>query len=242
MSRHHCFIAGVVMFVVNAFTFTAATAAPIVIHDEAIHGDLSNRSGAPGDASGLPTDLGVLTSGPGGAFQDYRVIARTDVGAADFFTIEIGTGNQLQSILFTDITFDNPSTGDNGMFLGISSGDTFANSRSQFNNPDFTGRFGPQAGDNWLGGALIGRTVEGTDILPTILGNANFGLITLSAPLGPGEYTFAAQQTGAQNAYTFDFGVVGVTAIPEPSTWMALTLGGSIMAWRQCRRRSSPMS
>ncbi|MEM1227332.1 MAG: PEP-CTERM sorting domain-containing protein [Planctomycetota bacterium] len=211
-----------------------AFAAPIVLYDESATGDLSNRSGAPNDSPGTPTQLGLLAPGSGGALQEYRVIGNTDAGAADFFTIDIGIGSELQAITFTDITYANPASNDNGMFLAVSSGATFANSRSEFNNPNFTGRFGPPVGANWLGGALIGRAVEGSDILPTILGNANFGAITLDAPLGPGQYTFVAQQTGDPNSYTFDFQVASVTAIPEPGSLAALAIGIASMA---CRRR-----
>ncbi|MEM6366123.1 MAG: hypothetical protein AAF745_16960, partial [Planctomycetota bacterium] len=128
-------------------------AAVIVLHDESVNGDLSDNSGGTNLAfpdpmpGGTPTQLGMLAPGSGGAIQQHRVTGTTDTGAGDFFTIEIGSGNQLREILFSF------SGGDNALFAAISSGDTFANSYDDLNwdgGASFATFTGVPAGSNWL--------------------------------------------------------------------------------------------
>lgn len=217
-----------------------ATAATIILYDEAISGDLSNIAGTLDDP-GSPTQLGVLPPGVGGAFQDYRLIGRTDIGAGDFFTIEIGAGNQLHSILLTDITYDNPATTDAGFFLAIADGNTFPNSYAEINeNPAGFPVIGSTDTTGWIGGSVIGRLQEGIDILPLITTGLGFGFPPGRAPpLGPGQYTFLLQQTGARNNYTLDFGVASATAIPEPSALVCLAVGAAAIL---ARRRATVVS
>lgn len=205
------------------FAFAGSLSAEVV-YDEASMGDLS-------DESVLPTDLGFFMPGAGGATRANSIVGRTDTGASDVFTFEIGMGHQLDSLVLA-----NYELGDNAMFVAIARGEEFPNEHFEINDPSFDPGFGPTS--NWLGGRVIGRSQQGQDVLG-LIGDSDVTRIGsgFTSPLGPGRYSFYLQQTGPQNLYTLDFNV-SATAVPEPSSALAACLmvaGG--MGYRRFKRR-----
>ena len=186
-------------------------------------GDLS-------DDNTLPTDLGFFPSGAGGASQTSSVLGQTDSGSADIFTFRIATGNVLNEIVLA-----NYAEGDAAMFVAIASGDEFPNSYEEINDPFFADT------DAWLGGTTAGDLDFGMDILERMsLGSvAGTGF---DVPLEAGQYTFYIQQTGPLNLDTLDFNV-SATAVPEPSSLLALSLAtlGFVGYGRAKRRRAEKL-
>ncbi len=215
-----------------------AAAAPVIVYDEAISGDLSNISGAEFDP-GSPTQLGLLSSAPGGATQEYRLLGTTDSGTGDFFTIEIGAGDRLTAISLNDMQYVAPTT-DDAFFLGLAVGSTFPHDYFEINSLVVGAGTFPNGYDisDWIGGSTIGLSDIGDDILPLLYrpidGTAQ---IIPAAPLEAGAYTFLLQQTGTAN--TFDLGF-RVTAVPEPSSLIGLAVGTAAVALRRRRAERRP--
>lgn len=190
-----------------------------VVFDEASFG------GDWSDDNTEPTDLGFFVPGAAGAVMANSVIGQTDSGAPDIFTFEIATGNVLQSLILASYEM-----GDAAMFVAIAEGDQFPNDYFEINDESFADT------SSWLGGSTVGPSDVGTDVL------ARMGSIGLGSgytpPLGAGTYTFYLQQTGPLTQYTLDFNVSSASAVPEPSTTLALTaLAFAGVGYRRLRRK-----
>jgi hypothetical protein len=204
---------------------TSPSLSAAVVHDEASMGDLS-------DDNLNPTNLGFFAPGAGGSLQANSVLGSTDSGAADIFTFEIGTGNQL-----TSLTLANYALGDAAMFVAIAAGDYFPNDYNEINDPFFADT------SAWLGGRAVGEFEEGKDIL-ALIGNSTVTQIGSGfvPPLGAGKYTFYIQQTGPLNLYTLDFNVAAITAVPEPpslATCFAVTAAACVYRRRKSGRANA---
>jgi hypothetical protein len=110
----------------------------------------------------------------------------------DYFTIKIGTGQTLASIVVDPKT----KIGNRLSFIGVETG-------KQVNTD-------PEGGDpsQLLGWDHFGKADFGKDILPRICTGA--GAIGCTPPLGPGSYSFWVQETTSCNChYRFIFNVTG---------------------------------
>ena len=182
-----------------------STAFADLMWDEAIDGDLS------GDYLN-PTQL--FTKGVNNHVIFTTVGANPDQDR-EYFTFTIAEGYQL-SALILDVFETDPET--NLGFIGVAEGSVFPTPPT---NADPTAL---------LGYALVGLADVGNDILQAIgqgAGSQNF-----SGPLGPGTYTWWAQETGPSTD-NWDLNFV-VTEIPAPGALALLGLGG--LAARRRRR------
>lgn len=169
------------------------------IHDETVNGDLANAGGA-------PTALGTLALGAS------RVIAWSAGGDRDYFSITIGAGRQLSALNLVSYI-----GADQRAFLGVQSGATFTEPPTGTNVANLLGwtHFGP--------GTLA---VAGSDILDNL--GAGPGAQGFSGALGPGTYTFWAQQLGARTDYVLEFVVV-----PAPGMGAVMLGGLAVLARRR---------
>lgn len=142
----------------------------VVVYDESVDGDLSTDNLNP---TLIDVSLGVNSISGATTFVPLD---------RDFFTIEIGAGERLDSIILSSYT-----NTDDVSFFAYSIGPIF---------PDLIG--GGLAGFELIG-ANPGSAL-GEDILDNIAGG----------PLGAGIYTFWAQETAGDVTYTFDYNVSAV--------------------------------
>jgi len=153
-------------------------------------------------------------------------------GDLDFFTLEVPTGLQLDSILVTE------TTGFAAAFLGFAAGPTLDGSPAL----DDAGRvaFANQA----LGFTLINFGSVDQNLLPELSTGLNTGQAISpvrfdgNAPLAAGDYAFVLQNRGEEIlGFTFDFQTSAVVAsVPEPAAaGILLLLGGFGMMRRQRR-------
>ncbi len=184
-----------------ALAAAPAFAAPIT-YDESIDGDLSDDRLAP---TVLALGLGI------NSFTVDVVDSNSPTGDRDYFTFNVGAGEQISSVVLRDAS--NPQGGfDAVAFLGFDSGDTFG-----FDPDTFMGSLN--------GFVLTTPDLFGTDILPAL--NSEAG--APSVPVGPGDYTFWIQQTGADlTRVSFD-----VVLTPTPTTLAPLALAGLAGARRR---------
>jgi len=172
----------------------AGSASADLMWDEAIDGDLS-------DDYLNPTQ--IFTKG-----VNNHVIFTTATGDdREYFTFTIDAGYQLSALILDGFATD-PDT--NLAFLGVAEGSVFPT--------------GPDAPDvtTLLGYGLIGLSDVGNDILQLIgLGGGAQGF---SGPLGPGTYTWWAQET-APSVDDWDLNFV-VTEIPAPGAFALLGIAG----------------
>jgi hypothetical protein len=164
-----------------------------------------------GDLSGDRLAPTAFTLDPG-----PNLISATSVsGDVEYFTVTVPAGRTLSVIRLTDyVGLDGTS------FIGVQAGATFTVPASPPPNPNtllgYT-HFGPSTlapvGDNVLDNIGTGAGAQG--FVP---------------PLGPGQYTFWAQQTGSNAAsYTFAFTLSPSPGVPVPPAFaalLALGLGG----------------
>lgn len=132
----------------------------------------------------------------------------------DYFSVTIPAGFQL-SALYLD-HYDSP---DFAAFLGIQPGPIF---------PNDPGEVGPL---DLMGFVHMGPQHIGQDLLP-IMASMGYGF---TPPLQAGVYSFWGQQI---DDYTDWVGNFVVTAVPEPSSFAVLLLGGLACF---ARRRRAPL-
>jgi hypothetical protein len=139
--------------------------------------------GVDGDLSGNQLAPTSISLDPG----SNTVTATSISGDREYFTMNVPSGFQLSAIMVNSYV----ST-DMVAFIGVQNGTTFTEPPTGTNVA------------NLLGWAHWGTANIGTDILDDI--GAGAGSQTFTPPLGAGDYTFWAQQTGANPAtYTLDF-------------------------------------
>jgi hypothetical protein len=192
-----------------------------IVFNEAINGDFS-------DNNLNPTDIGPLALG------SSTVLGSTDGPGTgpDVFSVEVVAGTYLTG-LFLEHYENLTQPQDRNMFLAVDDSDTFPNDYFEINSGNFTDT------STWLAGSVIGvnEVNAGTNILDLLArsGTTTFIGTGFEAPLGEGTYTFYVQQTRGLNDYTLSF----VTAVPEPTTTVAM-LGGLIaIGIRRYRKKSS---
>ena len=154
-----------------------------------------------GDLSGdylNPTQL--FTKG-----VNNHVLFDTVLADREYFTFEIAEGYQLDAIIVDDYVSE-----DDLAFIAVAAGSVFPTPPDA---PDVT---------TLLGYAHFGVLDLGNDILQTI--GQGPGSQTFSGSLGPGTYTWWAQETGPFSA-GIDLNFV-VTEIPAPGALALLGLGG----------------
>lgn len=134
----------------------------------------------------------------------------------EYFTLTINPGEQLAAVIV-----DAWTSVDDLSFLAVASGSVFPTPPTA-PGPDPT---------TMLGYAHFGAPDLGLDILQAI--GAGAGSQGFSGPLGPGDYTFWAQETGPNAAAaTLNFVIT-----PEPST--ALLIGAGLLGLASFRRMRS---
>ena len=182
----------------------AAVASADVVYDEAVDGDLSDDPNA-------PTAISFLSPGTS------TVIFTTDgLGDdRDIFTFNVAEGYQLTGIIL-DLFATEPAA--NLGFMGFAAGDVLGTDPLA---PDPTAL---------LGYALPGASDSGTDFF-TQMGQAA-GAQGYDGPLGAGDYTFWAQETGP-SADNWEISFV-ITPVPGPGALALVAVAG--LAGR--RRRS----
>ncbi|MBM98365.1 MAG: hypothetical protein CMJ77_04505 [Planctomycetaceae bacterium] len=217
--------------------------AAILIHDEAVSGDLSSDPANPSfsDAPNLKTlDIGTHVIS-GQAKNALDVLADPE-----YWTLMVAPQTAINAIRITE--YENSSYVDpgEGGFFGVAEGTEMTG-----NNAD-TG--------NLIGGAIVGvmsGVTVGDDILQELAAGLDFGPFSISgfgSELGEGTYTFWFQEgnatpntppeahpPGPNDAndfvdYTFEFDVVQV---PEPSAatyFVSLILLGLTPHWRRGRK------
>jgi len=174
-----------------------------VVWDEAVDGDLS-------DDWLNPTQLPTLL--PGLNTVTFSVVNSDDEvnGDRDYFTITIPAGYQMSTLDLLALSADGP---DDIAFLAIQVGNQVTV------NPNFPN---PEPLLGWM---LTQQQNVGNDILEIMIGQDNI-------PLGPGQYSFWAQQTG-QDLTTMTLGF-NIELIPSPGT---LGVAGLAMFGAMRRRR-----
>lgn len=159
------------MFVLSAGTIATAN----VIHDESLHGDLSNDRFAPS-----PFVLGMGSN---------SIIATSQAGDREFVALTIPAGLQLGAILQVSFVGEE----DGVAFAAVDDGPQFLVDPDSFSTAGMLG---------WTHfGSLI--FTPGADIMPAMgMGGGADGFVP---PLPAGTYTFWFNQTGAPTTYELDF-------------------------------------
>jgi len=162
-------------------------------------------------AFGAPSSLNIM---PGVNTIIGQIGATGATGAtngldADYFTFSLGPNQTVDSFTIDSYLLNGVAATDRA-FAGYTNA-------SAFNGQGF--------GDVFAGGELFASGAG--NILPALAGG----------DLGPGDHSFWLQQTtGSVFDYQVSFNVV--TAVPEPSSVLAMTLIGGITGVRHYRRRS----
>lgn len=176
--------------------------------------------GMDGDISGnqlAPTSIGL---DPG----SNTITATSVSGDREYFTVSVPAGFQLSALMVVSYTSVDPVA-----FIGVQNGTTFTE---------------PPTGTdpaNLLGYAHFGTGHVGTDILDDI--GAGVGSQTFTPPLGAGNYTFWAQQTGTNaSTYTLDLQLtpvpVGAPALSAGAT-LLLAMGLGLLLAAMHRRKAA---
>jgi hypothetical protein len=181
----------------------AQSAAATVIHDEGVHGDLSNDRLA-------PTNLDL-------AFATNSIIATSsNVGPdREFFTVTVPAGAFLTAINLISYV-----PGSDIAFIGAQQGNAMTVDPDA---PDPALLYG-------YAHFGVGNGTVGTNILDDICtgpGSQECGSGAVPPPLPAGNYTFWTQQTGPARTYQLDF------IVPEPGTFALLALGLGALARRR---------
>lgn len=192
-----------------------------VVYDDAVNGTASSNGSTP-----TLVDYVVGSNFVNGTVSSDAEISNT----RNFYTFVIDPGQQLDAIVLDSLSVTNPDgtpSTDRG-FLALIAGST-AQTPAQ-NTATFT--------FNNLGGGLYGPDTNaniriGDDALVFLSTGGNSGGTGFSA-IGPGNYTFVIQQTGAEvSEFSLDFQIS--TAVPEPTS--AIVLAGLGLAGLARRRR-----
>lgn len=197
-------VSGLVVF--GALGLVIHTGAAGLDYVESIDGDLSGAEDAP---TFIALELGAnIISGQTNGLPQEANDPELD---RDFFTITVGPGQTLESLVMTQYVQGNPNT---FAFMAV-------DDRVGFETLD------DAAG--YIGNALLfPDDALGEDILP-ILGEAQFDGVGFDGPLGEGDYTFWYQEVTGNTTYSFTANLV-----PEPGSAVALLLGiGGLMARRR---------
>ena len=193
-----------------ACAFLAGTASAGIMWDESIDGDISGDYMNPTQMYTVGVNNHVIFTTVGDDPDEDR----------EYFTFTIAEGYELASIVLDGFDTDPES---NLGFLGVASGTSFPTSPTA---PDVT---------QILGYALIGESDVGDDILQ-LMGQGS-GSQGFTGPLGPGSYTFWAQETGpSTDDWDLNFIVTqgSAPAVPGPGALAGL-IGIATIAGRRRR-------
>ena len=184
-----------------------AAVAADVVWDEAVDGELSDDYLA-------PTALDFA------AGSNTVIFTTDDKGDdVDIFFFNVADGLQLSGIIL-DSFVTNGDDPNNLGFMAFSAGDVLGT------NPDTPDPSG------LLGYALVFESDSGTDVFD-VMSNAG-GAQGYDGPLGPGDYTFWAQETSP----TSDDWVVTFVLTPVPAPGVLAVAGLAGLACRRRRDRS----
>ena len=195
---------------IAACAFLAGSASADLMWDEAIDGDISGDYMNPTQMYTKGVNNHVIFTTVGGNPEQDR----------EYFTFTIAEGYELVSIVLDNFDTDPES---NLGFIGVASGTSFPTPPDA---PDPT---------QLLGFALVGMADVGDDILQS-MGQAG-GSIGFTGPLGPGSYTFWAQETGpSTDDWDLNFIVTqgSAPAVPGPGALAGL-IGIATIAGRRRR-------
>jgi hypothetical protein len=160
------------------------------------------NEGIDGDLSGSMAAPTSISLDPG----SNTITATSVSGDVEYFTVSVPAGFQLSALTVVAYTSIDPVA-----FIGVQNGTTFTE---------------PPVGTNvanLLGYTHFGTAHVGTDILDDI--GAGAGSQMFTPPLGAGNYTFWAQQTGANaSTYTLDLQLT-----PAPVGAPALSAGAALL-------------
>lgn len=173
-----------------------------------------NESDFGGDFSNLPNDptqLGVLALGD--TVVNGEIITVPDADA-DLFTFTIDANQKLDAIILDSLDGDRH-------FFGFDDGNT-----SDSGN-------GSQL--------LVARLIQGSDIGSNLLGpvpvGLNFGGTGVPDTVGPGDYTVWVQENNS-GVYAYSLRIqTSASAVPEPSSLIALCGIGAVMGLRRRKRK-----
>ena len=182
---------------IAACAFLVGSASADLMWDEAIDGDIS------GDYMN-PTQM--FTKGVNNHVI-FTTVGDNPEQDREYFTFTIAEGYELVSIVLDGFDTDPES---NLGFFGVASGTSFPTPPDA---PDPT---------QLLGYALVGEADVGDDILQ-LMGQGG-GSIGFTGPLGPGSYTFWAQETGPSDD-VWDLNFI-VTEVPSPGALALIGVAG----------------
>ncbi|WP_182867074.1 PEP-CTERM sorting domain-containing protein [Stieleria mannarensis] len=194
-----------------------------IVHNEAIHGELSNDNFSPSVLNftvGENTVIGEVTNARG-------FPANTDV-----FTFSVPEGAFWDALILDDYRDSSPNQ-DNAAFLAINDSDFFPYGSFELDEINNANPAFPE--DAFIGGTVFGgggptNPDVGRNLLPRAANIVGAGFTT---PLPSGNYTIYIQQTDALTGYTLTANLV--SAVPEPSSAGWLMLVGTAIAIRRRR-------
>lgn len=193
-----------------------------VIYNET-SGDISDNQAAP--------NAFVLALGTNSIVGNLHITAPGDT--RDFVALTIPAGLQLSKYSHSAYI----STDAQG-FTGFQAGSSFVGSLVAPGSYAGYAHFGTGA----TNGSLPATNTLNVDLLPIMAdntpGGTSAGATGFTPPLQAGTYTFLIQQTGTtQTSYQFDW---EITAVPEPSTFCLIAMGGLMVGL--IRKRGSAKS
>lgn len=171
--------------------------------NEGVNGDLSGNGLA-------PTVVSLASGSTAVRGTTGRAIAGGPVDL-DYFTVTVPAGHELSAL---NVLAGTSTLGD-GSFIGLMSGSTFT-------VPPTTA-----TAAGLLGWTLFSETNIGDDLLG-FMSTPSFGSTGFSPPLPAGSYSFWVQET-AVGVSTYALSLE-VTAVPEPSTALAMLAGLAVLA------------
>lgn len=168
------------------------------------------NEGSQGDLSSDANHPTPISFGVGSNFITGSVIGGSD--SRDYITFTIPAGFELEHLMLISYRDENGDLGNTG-YNAINAGATsFVPSSSTANN--------------FLGGAHVETSLEGTDLLIPLsdpLQRANGTGLTVPVPAGTYSYVIQQTSTGVTSAYQLDF---QMAATPEPATVLSIAALG----------------